>query len=276
MGPSDVTADASAHDAATDGGEDTGLVADANIEDVLAPLGANEAAVSGLVVDRDGAPVEGIRVLCCSLDLCQIADTRPDGSYLFWAIEPGPRKMELIDPTRAFTAVLFHQVAVAGERSELRRPVIAQPALEGHQAWPSELGGEVVLGEAGLRLRVDPGALHYPLGLEREEIAVRALPIEEIPPFAEEPWLQSEAQSYAFLFDPISLESDAMITLQHSPPEPLEPGLVFRIWTVDDVSSELIDAGTARVDAGGDIVSDPEATIDRLSMLYLVPEAEGS
>jgi hypothetical protein len=129
--------------------------------------------------------------------------------------------------------------------------------------------------DGALSLSADPGALRYPGGTADEEVGVIELRIEELPPSEREPWIGREEQSFAFLFTPISLQADAPITLRFTPPNPLMPGAVYRIWTVDKVLAELIDSGTATVGVGGDIATESDANLDRVGMLFLVPEPTG-
>jgi hypothetical protein len=258
------TVDAQALDAA----------ADANPVDAgRAPLGPSQAALGGVIVDDAGEPVGGLKVLCCNSELCIVGDSAADGSYLFWAIDEGPRKMEIFDPMGQHARMMFHQVAVAGRRTDLSRPVILARAIEGHQPWPAAVGGVVELAQGALTLTVSPGALHYPPEIDEEVIGVHQFRVEDLPPSDREPWIGLEDQSYAFLFDPLRLDSDAPVQLRFTPPIPLAEGLAFRLWTVDHVLAELVDAGTARVGPSGDIESEREANIDRLGMLFVVPDS---
>jgi len=241
----------------------------------LPPLTPEEAALSGVVINTAGEPITGLKILACDFDLCLTADTQPDGSYLFWAIEAGPRKMEVIDPMGAYAMIMFHQVAVAGEERTLERPVIAPSALDGLVPWPAEEGGSVVLLDGSMQLDADPGALRYAPGTATEEIGAISLSIETIPPAEREPWVGLEEQSFAFLFTPISLRSDPPVRLRFTPPGVLMPGTQYRMWTVDKVLAELVDAGTATVSTSGRIESDEGSSLDRIGMLFLVPEPTG-
>jgi hypothetical protein len=77
-----------------------------------------EAATAGRLVDTAGAPIEGLRVLCCSSETCLIDTTDADGVYLHIGIVPTHRyKMQVTDAGGTYSDLIYYQPYVVDQLS---------------------------------------------------------------------------------------------------------------------------------------------------------------
>jgi len=231
---------------------------------------AGEAATAGRLVDTTGAPVEGVRVLCCSSETCLIDSTDADGVYLHIGIDPTHRyKMQVTDTEGRYSDLLYYQPYAVDTLSTMETDVIVHPLSAELIDWPADTGGQVSLAGGELSLTAEPGALDYPLGKPKTLQAER-VPVDQLPPYSPAPWGDTPG-ALAYVFTPATVEITTPAALEITLTEPLEEGASYAIWNADSHTGDMVAAGTATVNAEGVLVAEDTSEITYFSTLVLFP-----
>ena len=231
---------------------------------------AGEAATAGRLVDGEGAPIEGLRVLCCSSETCLIDTTDADGVYLHIGIDPTHRyKIQVTDAGTNYSDLLYYQPYAVDALSIMDTDVIVPPLSAAQVDWPADTGGEVSLAGGELKLTAEAGALDYPLG-KPKTIQAERVPVDHLPPYDPAPWGDTPG-ALAYVFTPATVEITTPAALEITLAEPLTEGTVYAMWTADSHTGDMVAAGTATVDADGALVATDSSEIAYFSTLVLFP-----
>ena len=226
--------------------------------------------VEGRLVDADGAPAPNLNVLCCTLGVCYAGGTDEDGRYFFDDLEPGPKKMQVVDTTDTFVDMIFYQDVPTPALHSPGADVVLTRRTGAPSAWPVQEGGQVVLAGGALELVAEPGSVKYPSGLAEEALLAQQVPAALLPPYDQAPWSAAPDRTTAFLLDPLQISASSPVTLRVRA-DGEGPGARFTIWSADSSLAVLQEVGGATVDAEGWLVSDEDAQITELTALVLVP-----
>jgi len=230
-----------------------------------------EAATAGRLVDTAGAPIEGLRVLCCSSETCLIDTTDADGVYLHIGIVPTHRyKMQVTDAGGTYSDLIYYQPYVVDQLSVMEVDVIVPVIESEYTDWPAETGGTVTLAGGELELTAAPGALDYPLG-KPEQLLAERVPAAQLPPYVPAPWAGLEEGAIAYVFTPATVEVESPAALRIILPEAPAEGTNYALWNADSHTGDMVAAGNASVDAEGAIVTGDASGIGYFSTLVLVP-----
>ena len=235
---------------------------------VPAPTGQ----LSGRVVDAQGEPAPGLKMICCTDNMCINAETDDNGVYLFTNVFVEPTKIQILAASETILDILYFQNVVADVTSTLSKDVVLFTTQEPYAPWPVTSGGSVSLAGGLLELTADPDTLKYPLGTQIEELRAQAINVADLPPFDALPWEGSENDSFAFLMDPLHIEASETVQMRVATNGQFNEGTIFQIWAVHSDKATLVDSGEAIVDADGFIVSTDGVSITHLSMLILAPK----
>lgn len=228
--------------------------------------------VEGKLVDQAGAPIEGLKVLACTLETCITGETDGSGAYRISELPVEPHKMQILGELEGFATMNYYQDVQAGKATVPPRDVVMSALESGKHAWPAETGGTAAVADGKLEITAGPNEISYPLGTFVEEVYAAELAPADIPPYDVEPWVGKEAGTYAFHINPIGISSDgAPFDLKVVGAGAAE-GTAYEIWAVGKDDAFLKKVGSATADASGDIVSDEGAGASLLTTVIFVPE----
>lgn len=234
-----------------------------------------EGSLEGQLVEPDGSPATGVDLLCCDDSTCLIDTTDAEGRYTYTDIPIGSRKMKTYDPDGRYRATLFHQLVSEEVVTGLRRPVVMFPKGT-RSPWT---GGTVVLAGGRLELTAPAEGMIF-AGAEIDEqgtcqsgCEISALEVTpaEFPPPDLDPWADDSSGTLSFVFEPSHVHTDGRIGMKVLLGEPGRVGETYQIWTVDDNTALVSQAGQATIDAAGNLTADADAQLKSLDGLILVP-----
>jgi len=238
-----------------------------DIEEIVVVPGT----ISGRVVNADGVGLVGIKMLSCTLSLCVSGETGANGEYLFEDIDPEPQKMQATDATGAYMSVLFYQECISEEHEKLSWDVIMPERKTAVISWPEGQAGDLVVADGALTLSVVEGALDYPLGFFDENIRAEYVSGAHLPPYNVQPWAGMEEGVFAYYFYPLHIMAEPSAAFSAVMEESVAEGTEYEIWSVDPDSARVEQVGKAVVGADGLLTSAPDAELEHLSALILVP-----
>ena len=249
LGCSTVTPADSETDEPVDGDTDTDL-----------ETGSDEYPLSGQLLDQDGAGVDAT-IRFCRQGMCSIAETEPDGSYLFSDVRPGTASFEVI-PSDVTLAVTFVPIQTVTEPRTLDLTI---PRYT-HSATLTDEAVDAVVGE-GLTLTVSRSNIVPPEFVEPATVVsgVRVM-TDHFPPMD---WPgELLALWYLAPFDhhsvdgiPFSIENDFG----------LAEGEDVEVWIGDYQGSDWDPLGRIQVTSGN--LHDPSITLPAFSTLAVVRAA---
>ena len=238
----------------------------------LENIPSDKAVLAGRVVNQEGMPLEGLRVLCCSHNICYQDETGDDGRYLIADIDiDDVYKMQAADPTKTYTSVYFYQAITGGEYTKLEGDIILQPRDMTPIPWAVEGGGSVQLANDTLELTAQPGSLTYPTGLP-EEIAADPIAGTILPPYKGVDWTEKNETLIAFVFNPAPIGAMSPVGLKISSSKVGEPGDRWTIWSLNPDTAVMESVGEAVVEDNGDLVSADDALLQNLNTIVLEPK----
>ncbi len=288
-GDSDGDDDTTGGDDVTDTSnpDDTGMTdTDAPIEnrftDHTPPAGSG--AIGGRLLDSNGDPISGFRAFACSDQECPLTQSGDDGLFLFGDLFPDRERAIYAHGIHAFDSttpqyanVILAANAVADTTQDIGDLVL--PSLTGEPvAALASAGGTFTLANGELEVTVPAGALKYGLGTPESNQVLQGgrVGIDQLPRYAERPWLGNEARSHAFSVAPWELRSEEPMSFKvFNTGEP--EGTIFTVYMVRpftesiEIRGEPEAIGTAIVDADGTAVSEPGAMLTTMMVVILVP-----
>jgi hypothetical protein len=255
-------------DAGSEQGDVGRPVADAGERHALFDAGPPPpvGAITGRIVDVDGAPLADLEVQCCTSDTCYVGSTDDDGQYRFGQLLLIPRKFRVISELGDTIDGLFYQDVIADVTTDLGRDAILQPLPETSTNWT---GGTVLLAGGALQMTAPEGALHFETA-EPSPVGARAIAPADLPPFDREPWRVAGSEAMAFVITPFHLTSAAPVDVRVLDGVSAVPGTRFAVWSVDADDATATEVGTATVDPDGALVTDPGHSLKNLSVIVFL------
>ena len=156
-----LVADTAPVDAVT---ADTTADSDAAISDTpcavtTGPDGAPVSCIAGRLVDRDGAPVVGVKVSACTLTTCIIGQSVADGRYTVTKLPVEPHKVEILGEVKGYATFVFHQPTRAGVLSTAPWDIVLPLKTDDATPWLPAEGGTASLLDGAIAVTAAPGAL---------------------------------------------------------------------------------------------------------------------
>jgi len=134
------------------------------------------AALSGVVHDTSGAPLQGAAIQLCA-EACYLAYTEPDGSFWYQSVPAGHYKLDLRGPARAevnYGAVNFPLDLAPDDQQVLDAPLVLPVTGDG---VPLTGGTQQIAIDSDLTLTIDADALELPPAVASPYLAgVRVVP----------------------------------------------------------------------------------------------------
>ena len=233
------------------------------------PRGAPLACAAGAIVASDGTPAAGVRVSACTLQTCIIGTTDANGRYAIQSLPVVPHKMEILGNPKGFMTMVYHQEMTPGMLAVAPREVVLPRLGQENVAWPSS-GGTAVVAGGKLELSSTAGDVSYPIGTEDESLDVAVMPIDDLPPFDNEPWVGKESKSFAFVVNPFPMKVEGAIGLKVLGAK-AKAGAPYRLYSADHLAGTLHEVGSLVADDQGDIVLQPGATLEDLTTIVIAP-----
>lgn len=220
--------------------------------------GAAETAVSGLVLDNQGAPVPGVTMRVRDSLLSARSDEQ--GQFRIAGLDPGQLFL-IADATTAtrpgsWASLEYELFAVSGVENQLPRPIYILPLdLANGKMVDETRGGVVTLPDVpGFALEVAPGSVTFPGGSRSGVVSATLVHADRVPmpPGAGmQPRLIVTIQPVGAHFDP-----PARLSLPNV--DALAPGTVTELFSFDHDIGEFVAIGTGTVSEDGLAVrSDP-------------------
>ena len=231
--------------------------------------GAAYACVAGAIIDGDGAPLAGFRVSACTLETCIVGNTDEAGRYNIQRLPVEPHKMEVFGENHGYATMIFYQEVTPRESVLPTRDVVMVPIEETTAPWPPKEGGTVTIADGRLTLTAAPDVLDYPFGADKT-VRAAMYPADKLPPYNITPWDGREADTLAFVVNPIGISTTASIDVVVHGVD-ASPGQLYRVFNADGIHAVLTEVGTASVTSEGDLVLEPGAKVQSLSMIIFVP-----
>lgn len=231
------------------------------------------ACVTGRLVDVTGAPVEGLKVSACTLHTCIIGDSRADGTYRIGGIPTEPHKVEILGQLRGYATMIFYQETIPGVFTTPPADIVMVPLADPPTAWPTDVGGTVVLADGALELTAAPDTLRYPLGTVDKEVIAVEVDADHLAPYDLTPWIGREAGTRAFYVNPFPIHASEPVGLVVHGAEGVAAGARYAVYQADHLEALLEHVGDAVADGEGRIVLEEGANLTMLTTIILVPEA---
>ncbi len=227
--------------------------------------GPDAGCATGFIVDNEGCPVEGIKILACDDDSCITGDTDANGMYLI-SLSAGWRKMQVMGTKKDFMTILFHTDVVAGSPSSPAKHVQLVPEATESAALVAETGGTAVVAGGALEITAEAEDAEFPIGFD-EALSAVAAPVSSLGPYDSAPWAGKEDGTLAFHLGPATVKSK-------------EKGFSFKVTTavagttyamyyVDGHDATLKDVGQATADDAGVVEG---SGVTSLTTLILIPQ----
>ncbi len=234
---------------------------------------APTASAAGTIVDVDGQPLPGAKVLACTPLTCFTTEAGQDGTFVAEGLPVMAHKMQVVGESLGLATALYYQEVVAGQVVTAPRPIVLSPLDADAQPWTTADGGTVTLAGGRLRLGAAAGVVKYPLGHFDQQVRGAQVAAEDLPPLDVEPWIGKEAGTLAFTVSPEPVVAKAgAFEVQVLDVSATEVGATYRVYGVASETAELEELGRAEVGADGTL-SLTQGEITWLTTLIFVPDA---